>query len=221
MSFGLRCLSIVVLGATACGRTLAESSDDVGDAAAGVDAGADAGADASTADATLEAGSTNSRSRIVFVTNAQVAADALGGDGADELCTAEAASSTSLQGKRFRAWLSTPSQAAKDRHVASDGAYERLDGVRVAQGFSQLAAGTLDAPINLDPTGKTWSTSGSKVWTGTTVNGAVASSTCEGWTTADPSKAGVYGELTEVGTTWTNAGAEPCDSTNHLYCIEQ
>jgi hypothetical protein len=32
---------------------------------------------------------------------------------------------------------------------------------------------------------------------------------------------GTHGELTDTGPTWTNAGEEPCDSGNHLYCIEE
>jgi hypothetical protein len=220
--------SFFVLGvASACGKFIAESAN-ASDAGIG-DATADDGADPSAtgdayggdsgADAIVV-----SKTRVVFVSKAQVAGDMLGDGGADGLCNAEAnadAAAPTVRGKRFIAWLSTPTVAAKDRLVPSDAPYQRTDGNAVAIDFAALTSGALIMPINRDSTGALWGSSGSKVWTGTGPNGAATAEHCEGWTSKSDGKDGTYGELTSTTSTWTQASVEACDNDNHVYCIEE
>jgi hypothetical protein len=220
---------LIVACASACGTFLeaaADSSarDDAGaDGAAADDASTTTGRDAAL-ESSIDSAAFVDKRRVIFVTAVQVIGSDLQGTFADDLCNEEAAAGNATQtvkGKKFIAWLSFPGRDAVTRIAPSKLDYRRPDGLIIASNFARLIEGPLDNPISVDSTGQPWGASGSRVWTGTRENGTASSDSCNSWSDGTSSMVGTHGELTDTGPTWTNAGEEPCDSGNHLYCIEE
>jgi len=164
-------------------------------------------------------------SKVVFATSAAFQGDLGGVAGADALCQA-AASNAGLSGT-FLAWIS--SNAANDpesRFAQSLGPYVLVDDTILADNWSDLTDGSLDAPIDLDEFGSPRS---GTVWTGTASDGTVvlggsqAGSACLGWTTnvGGFTEVGLVGSTSESDFNWTANGSGACIFSNGLYCFEQ
>ena len=161
--------------------------------------------------------------RIVFVTS-QLFSSSLGGvAGADAKCQA-AADNGGLTGT-FLAWIATNDTDAPDaRFTKSNAPYERVDGVVVAQNWSDLTDGSLAAPIEVDEYG---SAIGYGSWTNVNSNGRVtgvdSDSHCGGWV-GTSAALGHIGVTTATDGTWTEhlMGIGLClYDTLHLYCFQQ
>ncbi|HEY8377729.1 MAG TPA: DUF4215 domain-containing protein, partial [Nannocystis sp.] len=170
------------------------------------------------------------RDRLVFVTDAHYAGHALGGlDGADALCRAAAQQAGLPRPFAFKAWLSDRTTDARERLHHGRGRYLRLDGQVVARSWDDLVDGTLENPISVTETLKTYT---GDVWTGTRPDGTCGPSKgdqCEDWTEADlldPLNGGYHGYASEIDGLWTFVPDEPitlgpCGGELALYCIEQ
>jgi hypothetical protein len=154
---------------------------------------------------------------VVFVTSTRHTA-ALGGlEGADELCNATA-SAAALDGT-FRAWLSTRDTAVSERLRQFEGPYVRTDGVRIADGWSDLVDGSLRAAISVDERGNAGS---GDVWTGTLGDGTpLLSDDCGGFTIGDSSGRAQCGNSTTTSSAWTQNLTPSCSLALRVYCFEQ
>lgn len=135
---------------------------------------------------------------------------------ADALCQAEAATVPTLAGRRFAAWLSTSTSAARDR-LPYNTRYTTTTSpaVSIASGRPDLIDGTLTAAIAFDAAGNPVT---GPVWTGTTAAGqAVAGGTCGDWSAIGTGQAG---DLSATDATWTQQASIDCASTARLYCFE-
>lgn len=143
---------------------------------------------------------------------------------ADAHCQ-DAADAAGLGGT-WIAWISDTGESASSRIPA--GPYVRLDGVTVANSLSDLTDGGLNAPINIDENGRTYSswvltgtnTSGSASYSGSTVNGL-----CANWTNGCGVCYGNHyymtiGVASESDRDWTDTGWLFCSSSVPLYCFE-
>ncbi len=124
----------------------------------------------------------------------------------------------------FKAWLSDSNIAAKDRLARSAEAYVRVDGVRLADNWSDLTtAPYLDNPISIDEQGS--STVPSSVFTGTRVDGAsgvgALGNNCLDWLSGDVVDLAAIGVTSESDFSWTEAGQNTCDASRGLYCFQQ
>jgi len=163
---------------------------------------------------------------LAFVTSAHGVGDLsswperLGGSGAaagDSICNYLASEAGLPYADSFVAWLSEGDTGAVDR-LAYDGPWIRLDGVKVADGKTDLTDGLLHAPINLTETGEYLSNNG--VWTGTTHDGEPTLTDCDGWTSAEGGATGSTGRANRAELAWTNHTQSPCNGDYlHLYCI--
>lgn len=160
--------------------------------------------------------------RLVFVTTEGYGGNDMGGIvGADGRCTNEAQLSELTKGRQFHAWLSEPNSAAGDRIPHGSGRYERTDGVLVANGWSELASGTLRAPINVDRFGKLV-VEIAPVWTGTFPDGGRSGKDCDGWMLSGNDQAlGTTGRTSEKSPAWTTSGTMGCNSGARLVCVER
>jgi hypothetical protein len=142
--------------------------------------------------------------------------------GADNLC-AQAAAAASLGGSGlWRAWLSTSDTNAKDR-LADVSPWYLVDRTTVAFATAAQLATTPSVAIDTNETGGV-SIVGSVqyVWTGTSVGGTAAASTCSGWTST--TGAGQYGSYKEKDADWTRYAIQPthtCSTPGAIYCFEQ
>ena len=59
------------------------------------------------------------------------------------------------------------------------------------------------------------------VWTGTFANGTKTTSNCSDWASTDLKKFGTAGIVSSTVIGWTERGTAKCNTTAHLYCIEQ
>jgi hypothetical protein len=227
-----------LLACGACGSFGSDSSDGASDAAPAADSAAlieggalaevgppdeagDAGGDAPFVPVG-PCGTNLDCERIVFVTSATPAGDAVGGSvGADALCAklaiaAEPANAV-LKGRMFVAWLSTSAVAAKARLLHGTKAYRLVDGTVVANNWDDLVDGTIAAPISRTESG-TLLTAGS-VWTGTSIGGDYSSSSCTDWSATNVQ--GTQGSATDTNAHWTTRGGGACAEPAHLYCFER
>ncbi len=159
----------------------------------------------------------------VFVTSATFRGDLGGSSGADALC-ATAASDAGLSGT-WRAWVSGPSTAA-GRFTHASVPYALLDGTKIADSWTDLTDGTLDAPIDMNELGSR--VSASAVWTGTESDGgqpSTGANDCLDWSTGSSTTSGRAGFTDETGSYWTwtmgLAGLPRCNTSHRLYCFEQ
>ncbi|MGB5682072.1 MAG: hypothetical protein WBM47_09510 [Polyangiales bacterium] len=190
-------LLLALLAVFAC-----SSSDSGTDA--GTDAGADAGTDAGVGE------------RRIFVTSGAQNADFGGIAGADALCASQAAAA-GLEGE-FKAWLSTIESAVGDRLVQSTVPYVLVDGTRVADDWTDLTDGTIQAFINLDASGVARA---GDVWTGTLPSGEsnTQGGDCDGFTSGTDGVA-LCGSTRSVNAGWTASQLPGCSTSLLLYCIE-
>jgi hypothetical protein len=164
--------------------------------------------------------------RVVFVTSTTVAGNAVGGTaGADQRCTelalkaTDAAAKAILQGRTFKAWLSTSTSAAKDRLQHGTKAYRLVDGTVIANDWNDLVDGTIAAPIGRTESGGLVPASLVSVWTGTFIGAEYSALACSDW--APDGGQGTVGSASEATAHWTNRAGGPCAEPARLYCFEQ
>ena len=158
----------------------------------------------------------------VFVTSTFHNGNFVGRAGADTICQNRAAAIVPAVADptKFKAWLSTSTSDAIDHITSSgptsNGPWYRLDGVKVADNKTALAAVPLFTAISLDELGA-YSTS--MVWTGTAINGTATVNTCSDWT-VDSVSFGTAGTEIESNYEWTAGWNSGCGATYALYCFE-
>jgi hypothetical protein len=190
------------------------------------DAGAvdvsDGSASTNEGGAVVEAGTScdgGACTRYVFVTSAVVKGDFGGGAMADTICKQAASTSSLLEDRVFRAWLSQPGVDARMRFGPINGEqYVRVDGVVVAKSLLAVADGTLEAPIDRDEGGGFQEAV--RVWTGTSPLGGAAAKTCLAWSTNGTGETGLAGGTEFSDGRWTQYVDLQCSQEAHLYCIE-
>jgi len=159
--------------------------------------------------------------RYVFVTSGDL--DGVHPDGIahfDGQCTAYAEGATGLEGKKFKAWLSTKKESAL-KHVGADawkGKFVLVTGEVVAKNTADLTHNMLAKPITVDAYGNAVTTP-DRVWTGTNADGTLADPDCKDWTDSEAkgwtgkTAGGSKGE-------WTHFEQSDCAGTALLYCFE-
>jgi len=163
----------------------------------------------------------------VFVTSAAYSIAQLGGlAGANARC-AESAVAAGLPGV-FNAWISNNTIAAKSNAFtgAASGStlYQRLDGVVVSDKTSFMAA-TISNPINVTENGTVLNNA--TVWTNTGPTGGIGFSSnvphsnCQNWTSSSPFDVVFGGNSSSTSVTWTWANRLVCNTSQHLYCVQQ
>ncbi|HRI06455.1 MAG TPA: DUF4215 domain-containing protein [Nannocystaceae bacterium] len=138
---------------------------------------------------------------------------------ADAHCQ-ELATTASLPGT-YRAWLSDGSEGPATRFGLGPsfaGVFERVDGMPVAHGWSDLVDGTLEAAIDRDETGAPIVAS---VWTNTTASGApVGTDHCTKWSSSSSLVKGRVGTTELADARWTDLDANLCSAAARLYCFQ-
>ena len=152
------------------------------------------------------------RGRRVFLSD-PVTGNLGGITGADAICSAEAAS-LSLPGS-FEAWLADGTTSPAARFLQDGAAYQRLDGVRIADSWADLTDGTLDAPI---VTG----VPSLLVWTGAASDGTPIGGNCANWTSGVAPQQGRLGNAVQSNSQWSGGAGEAfCNTSLAVYCFEQ
>jgi hypothetical protein len=160
----------------------------------------------------------------VFVTS-QLFDGNLGGlAGADQKC--QALADAAGLGGEFRAWLSDVNTPITARFQPSQGRYVRIDGVVIANNWSELALGTaLKEPVSVDETGASPSasvtpTTSPYAWTGQGTEPNSNVSYCADWTSSSVDESGLIGSFKRTDA-WQKLGAAAdCAIDLHLYCVE-
>jgi hypothetical protein len=159
--------------------------------------------------------------RAVFVTAVPVIPNFGGTAGGDAICAA-AASAASLPGT-FRAWLSDIS-ASPATTFTRHGPFARTDGTVIADNWTDLTDGTIQAPIDRDELAMAI-TPAADYWTGTLADGTVptfGALTCSGWTVDTSPQLGVVGNTGASDYLWTTGNSLACDTAGvRLLCFEQ
>ena len=166
--------------------------------------------------------SLESGERLVFVSSKDSAGN-VGFNGADAVCS-DVARSANLAGT-FHAWLSSRAISAKDR-IGQQGAYVRVDGATVQNGYADLINPQLPllAPISLTEWGVERKAS---VWTGTNAFGTMYTNpatpapvdmTCSGWTST--AGEGETGTNVVAKPAWTANAPSVCSAARPFYCFE-
>ena len=170
----------------------------------------------SVGDAVADWRVTSPEGRTVFITNTTYTGASVGGiDGADAKCQA-LADAVPLSGT-YKAWISDSTTSPSVRFVQDGRPYVLTNGTFVADSWTDLVDGSLDAAINITQTGA--SNSNRDVWTATNTNGAYSFSSCSDWSSTGGF--GTYGESEDTNSQWTNRSSESCGNSNYLYCFEQ
>lgn len=159
--------------------------------------------------------------RTVFVSSTEVTGNLGGLAGADARCQALANASKEprVKGRAFLAWLSTSPSSPATRFVRGTRPYVRVDGVSIANLWSELVSGGLRGGISLDETGVPRS---GAAWTATSSQNAVfQGSSCADWTSAGFLERGGTGNVGGSGNGWSGGGDQPCVQVARLYCFEK
>jgi len=162
--------------------------------------------------------------KTVFVTRASFNGNLGGLEGADDKCQAEADDPASIvPSGRYLAWLSDGFDSPDIRFTKSAHPYILPDGTKIAEDFTDLTDGSIQHPINIDPTGKSLALD--YFWTGTYAHGKSAdyTQTCDGWT-ADPLTDfhGMAGQTNVVSSIWSSRWThEICGIAFNLVCFQQ
>lgn len=161
----------------------------------------------------------------VFVTSELYKAGELMGPYlADAICLNRADDAGLANPHRFKAWLSSSKEDARDRfNRERRGRLVMINGLVLAAGWEELLAGQLENPLEVTEIGTTYH---SKVWTGTKASGTAAVGTdhCLDWTTDSVMHDGFYGYSDEISFEWTLAdqidNPLPCIDPLAIYCFE-
>jgi hypothetical protein len=170
---------------------------------------------------------------LVFVTFTTHQGNLGGLAGADLICQ-QRALTRGLPGT-YKAWLSDSTGSPDSRFMKSTGPYRRLDGVTVADNYTDLTTcdlsdpfACIDNPIDLMDDGVT-RTSTAQIWTNTGIGGTeeIPARSCDNWTKTDSDLIANIGisdpDPNTTDKTWTDQGSQQqCDfSFTHLYCFQQ
>ncbi len=138
---------------------------------------------------------------------------------ANKLC--QTAASAAALGGIWKAILHQPGSGLDA--LADVGPWYRLDGTLVFNNRAQLRTTPL-APISIDELGHQQLGLG-YVWTGLHAGGAPVPGCMYGsyaiWTFGNSAQNGVVGMMIATDSRWLYDSAVPCNTPNHLYCIEQ
>lgn len=157
-------------------------------------------------------------SKRVFITSLAYDGNLGGLVGADAKCQTRA-DAAKLDGT-WKAWLSDDNTSASSRLTHNDGDYIRIDGVIVANSWSDLITGSLLSAINITELNTV--NNNSWVWTNTFKDGTIrqaSGSSCNNW--SGNSSGGATGDSTRKDSGWTDYGAIACIHLQPLYCFEQ
>ncbi len=158
--------------------------------------------------------------RIVFATGPLFPGDFGGLAAADAFCQ-QRASDYSLPGT-YVAWLSDGSTSAASRISHRVAAFALVDGTKIADNWSDLVNGNIDAPIDVGAGGALHENA---IWTGTAADGSNAKPAlcpngcnCQKW---QGGGTGLQGRSDATDLAWTRAGTAKCDTMAGLYCVQQ
>ena len=161
----------------------------------------------------------------VFATSTLQTGNMGGLAGADAKCQARAAAA-GLSGT-YKAWLSDGTGSPSTRFTRSTTPYELVNGVKIANNWTDLVDGTLLAAINVTesggvpPAGDVACTTG-HAWTNTNTDGTQANAiySCTNWTsTAGGSTWGLFNQASGQWTSYCSGGL--CSWNMTMYCFEQ
>lgn len=160
----------------------------------------------------------------IFISSTTYRGNLGGLTGADNTCQS-LASSAGLNGT-YRAWLSDSSTTTEvvDRFTQATVPYRMVNGVRVANNWTDLVDGALKTGIVIDENGNY--VSGGLAFTNTTTAGARAHSSyhCTNWTSTSGVEDSYAGVVGMAGNEWTTNGTlilADCSTFNRLICVEQ
>lgn len=165
--------------------------------------------------------------RHVFITSDTFNGRLGGNAGADALCQAisERPSAVVSPGT-YKAWITVHSAVpARERHTHSNVPYMHVGGAPLADDWSDLTDGSIqaaaawrfeDGVVAANPSAHAhW-------WTGTGYDGDYpGGGTCQGFLSNDALDYGGLGSSHSNGTAWTYASTISCDTPLHLICIQQ
>ncbi len=161
----------------------------------------------------------------VFVTSELYKAGELMGPYlADAICLNRADDAGLANPQRFKAWLSSSEEDARDRfNRERRGRLVMINGLVLATSWEALLAGQLENPLEVTQIGTTYH---GPVWTGTAADGTAMAGTdhCLDWTTDSVMHDAYYGYSDEVSFEWTIADQAdnplPCLPPLAIYCFE-
>lgn len=193
-----------------------------GEAGVGGDAGTGGeGGSGGNAGAGGAGGTTPPEDKLVFITSS-VHWGRLGGiEGADAMCN-KRAGEAGLPGA-YLAWIADSTDSPDTRFTRDGGAYVRLDGEVVADGYDDLIAHGPKVPISINERGQQAHWLPGTAWTNVTEDGTVRSETrtCEEWTTHHGAVS-YYGWYSKDDDHWTEGHLKGfCSTPRRLYCFEQ
>lgn len=161
--------------------------------------------------------------RVFVSSELYKAGELMGVELADAECIQRAYDADLPDALRFRAWLSTSTQDAKDRFdTARRGRLVMVNGLVLAGSWPELLAGALANPLEVTNFSETYH---GKVWTGTKSDGTAADSAhCLDWTSNSLIESAYYGYSDEISHEWTLAdqidNPLPCSDPLAIYCFE-
>jgi hypothetical protein len=182
------------------------------------DAGSQTTTDAGSQSDGSAGGGGNGGPRIAFVTSLLTTGNFGGVAGADAICTKLANDAKIGSGGPWRAFISTSTTNAIDRMTAN-GPWKTTAGKIVATMKTDLASGTLKAPLDKDEKAGTPPIENDQVWTATGKNGAYLAEDCQGWTATTGN--GLVGEAERSDERWTARASVSCTEGKRLFCFEQ
>lgn len=164
-------------------------------------------------------GSQPAGSRI-FITSTRYDGNLGGLAGADAKCQARADAAN--LGGTWKAWLSDSTTSASSRLIKDTGPYKLLNGTVIANGWDDLADGTIQNPININEFNQP--ASGTS-WTHTNEYGGIFGTLtpCNNWTSVGGDYTydliGNYLKTDKEWTAWPSGTY--CNVPQTLYCFEQ
>jgi len=162
-------------------------------------------------------------SKRVFITSSIYPGDLGGFSGADQKCQ-QNADSAGLVGQ-WKAWLGNYANPVTSRLEHSQGQYQLLNGVIIADNWTDLLDGSLKAPIDITEKNQQFAYSLGGVWgiwTGTASDGiGTLNVNCKNWTSSEGTEFGTVGSAsTDSRWTFENFSLS-CATPKPLYCFEQ
>ncbi|BCH14954.1 hypothetical protein MesoLjLa_18050 [Mesorhizobium sp. L-2-11] len=160
--------------------------------------------------------------KVVFYTLSEFSGHSIGGvAGADAICQ-DRANKAGLVGT-YKAWIagSDPASAPATRFIHSPVPYVRVDGIVVADNWTDLIDGSLDNSIGSETGYLPPSANGvrTNVATDGTQAGSAPTDHCSDWSA---SGTGRIGHRTQIDSDWTDyLSSYNCAAASRLYCFEQ
>ena len=133
--------------------------------------------------------------------------------GADQKCQ-DAADAVPLGGT-WKAWLRTSVYDIRTASTQNDGPYVMVDGTVVANNWTDLVDGSIDAPMQITELSAV--ATGLNPWTGQTTG----TNYCTDWTTNSSGVTGRVGSPTSTAAAWESNTTSNCNIARPLLCFEQ